>query len=190
MGQPHTPAAIFKACSQLSFSPRLMTTEIKPIVFHGHKFHWRLRAVHPFFPISPSHCLAQSLMSNLSSPETTTITTFSSPRSAPHPRVIPLFSSTVSRRCFGQPSIHKELRSKPLFHPYPTTKRPTPLNVVDSSSSGDAPAPSSPLTPMTDEHPHERTESSIPILTPPPPGTLTVASLKLPTATSRDYRVS
>ncbi|KAE9386506.1 hypothetical protein BT96DRAFT_1006026 [Gymnopus androsaceus JB14] len=128
-------------------------------------------------------------MSNLSSPETTTITTFSSPRSAPHPRVIPLFSSTVSRWCFGQPSIHKELRSKPLFHPYPTTKRPTPLNVVDSSSSGDAPAPSSPLTPMTDEHPHERTESSIPILTPPPPGTLTVASLKLPTATSRDYRV-
>jgi hypothetical protein len=94
-------------------------------------------------------------------------------------------------------AIHEDLHSKPLYHPYPQTKRSSPANappVAASTPSTSSSEPGSPLTPPPDElpkvddgHPQPTPQ---PILIPSPQGTLSVASLNLHLSLAKDYRVS
>lgn len=148
-----------------------------------------------FLFFSKPYCPEQSSMSTIPSPQTTTISTFASPRTASRPRVIPLFATTVQRRRRRTLVIHEDLRLKPSYHPYPQTKRSTTPNASQpetaSASSG---LPSSPLTPTDALFPNNDIGSSRaeprPILIPPPPGTLTVSTLNLHTILAKRYRVS
>ncbi|THU81462.1 hypothetical protein K435DRAFT_809042 [Dendrothele bispora CBS 962.96] len=63
-------------------------------------------------------------------PASTPIPTFSSPRTAPRPKVIPLFATTISRRTRRQLAIHQNLHSRP--HHYPHARRVTPMDRAQS----------------------------------------------------------
>lgn len=139
-------------------------------------------------------------MLNVTSPQTTTIMTYASPRSAPRPRVIPLFATTLRRRHRRTLSIHTTLAMKPLYHPYPRHKRgasgsgsnqPGDSTTTNSSSESSA-VPASPLTPMADEFPSDGSPQVVAesILIPPPDGPLSMTSLNAHPALVKDYRVN
>ncbi|KAE9389937.1 hypothetical protein BT96DRAFT_1002764 [Gymnopus androsaceus JB14] len=100
-------------------------------------------------------------MSSSPSSDSTMISTFSPPRTAPRPRVIPF------------------LRPKALYQPYTQDKhnKPAPIDISSSSSCNHAPStPGSPLTPVDDELPNGQSGRIRAILIPPPNTKVMVAN--------------
>jgi hypothetical protein len=139
----------------------------------------------------------ETLLPSIPSPEAVTISTFASPRPAPPPVVVPLFSTTVRLRRGTSLLIHKNLDPKPLLYwPYPQTKQPEPLKApapVTASSISPDPEPGSPLTPINEEHSPDAVLGHVEpqvILVPPPSGSLIFSKLGLEDSLAKDYRVS
>ena len=73
--------------------------------------------------------------------------TYSSPRKAPRPKIIPLFATTIHPRLYHAISLNDTLPEKPRhFRPAP---RPTPLLAASNTSTGNVAG--SPLTPVPEE---------------------------------------
>lgn len=141
--------------------------------------------------------IPDTVIPSIPSPQTITISTFSSPRPAPPPIVVPLFATTVrpSRRTLL--ALHVDLDPKPrLYRPYSQAKRfvksPAPRKATARSATPPDSEPVSPLTPIHEEPladaSSRRTETrDHPV--PPPSGKLDVAALELEPALAKRYRV-
>lgn len=136
-------------------------------------------------------------MTTVPSPQTTTISAYASPRIAPRPRVIPLFATTLRFPHRRAPGIHMALPVKPIYHPYPRSKRgvvpngPPGACLSANSTSENSTMPASPLTPMDDEFPSD-TSSQVEtqgMFIPPPSGTLAMSSLDVHGTLTKKYRV-
>ncbi|KAE9383606.1 hypothetical protein BT96DRAFT_951185 [Gymnopus androsaceus JB14] len=130
-------------------------------------------------------------MSSSPSFDSITISTFSPPRTAPRPRVIPLYATTIPHHGHCGLSMHQNLRPKALYQPYTQEKhnKPAPVDVSLSSSCNPAPStPGSPLTPVDDELPDGRSGRIRTILIPPPNTKVTVANLGWPEEILPNYR--
>ncbi|KAK7451663.1 hypothetical protein VKT23_012340 [Stygiomarasmius scandens] len=142
-----------------------------------------------------------------SSPKSTPIQTFSLPRSAPRPKVIPLFATSIPRRAKRSLSIHQNLRPKP--HPYarplssatralsphqqprskPSSERTRPPPIVISSA-----AIESPLTSVEDNSnppaPDGGSSGEVQIQhIPPPQSHVTVVNAGWSSTQQQNYRV-
>lgn len=136
--------------------------------------------------------LALETMSVSPSLDSITISSFSSPRPAPRPRVIPLYATTIRYRGNRVLSMHQSLRSKALYQPYTQEKRNNvaPIDVTSSSSCNPGPSiPGSPLTQVDDDLPIGRSERIRTILIPPPNTKVTVANSGWPEEVLTVYRV-
>ncbi|THV01938.1 hypothetical protein K435DRAFT_853355 [Dendrothele bispora CBS 962.96] len=134
----------------------------------------------------------------------TPVPTFSSPRMAPRPRVIPLFATTVSRPVKRRLAIHEVLRSRPprvdraesprstsRVHPKREKRKPPPITVMMTAGSSSA-AIESPLTPVAENsEPATGEGSSQKVnlqLIPPPHGSVTVINAGWSAQQQHDYR--
>jgi len=136
--------------------------------------------------------LVLETMSSSPSFDSIMISTFLPPRTAPQPRVIPLYATTIPHRGHCVLSMHQNLRPKALYQPYTQEKRnkPAPIDVSSSSSCNPAPStPGSPLTPVDDELPDGRSGRIRTILIPPPNTKVTVANSGWPEEVLPNYRV-
>jgi len=94
-------------------------------------------------------------------------------KSAPRPRTIPLYATSIPRRSSHQLSIHQTLPSRARYQP--CAQRTPPID-ISSTSSGDSPLPDSPLTSIEPTAPSGSSREVLPIQIPPPSTEVTVAN--------------
>ncbi|KAF9058449.1 hypothetical protein BDP27DRAFT_1372615 [Rhodocollybia butyracea] len=138
-------------------------------------------------------------MTTIPSPETITISAFALPRTAPCPRVIPLYATVLQRRPQRKLAIHDNLSSEVRYKPYPRLIRPRPVSPIvvlplpSSPSSRGSSVPALPLTPV-DEHAHDASSMDpsltaadpVPIFI-PAPGNAMVAGMNWNPALMKKY---
>lgn len=130
------------------------------------------------FPSALAHYYVFFTMLSVPSSESTSATTFSS-KSAPRPRTIPLYATSIPGRTSRQISIHQTLPPRARYHPYAQERRLLPPIDTSSTSSGDSSIPDSPLTPIdptASTAPNGSSRKVVAVQIPPPNKKVTVAN--------------
>jgi hypothetical protein len=141
-------------------------------------------------------CLS-SMSSSDSSPHAQSMltSTFSSPRMAPRPRIIPLYATTVPPLPRRPLAIHQNLRPKVSYHPYARHAKPPAINIplfLPKEMAGDslASTPGSPLTPIDNEPALGGSSQDVHLVfIPPPVAGVTVTTAGWHPKLIKDYRV-
>ncbi|KAG7093914.1 hypothetical protein E1B28_007550 [Marasmius oreades] len=125
------------------------------------------------FPSFHSLALVHDLHELMSFPQpkfSTPSSTFSSPRTAPRPKVIPLYKTPIPRRATRPLPIHRTLPERALYHPYAHARRerPHPIIIEPSATSSNSTTPEVPGSPLTPIDQHSAPLRANVVLTPPP----------------------
>lgn len=123
-------------------------------------------------------------------PQSRSISTFTTSRIAARPRVIPLYATSIPRRVRRPLFIHQNLPSKPYIRVdiQPIRIEIPPINILSGSSSDE---PESPLTPVEEQASAkgDRVLSQSRVIMIPRPRAVTIATAGWSQAALKEYRV-